>query len=107
MDRAARCDRAKGSAHRTSPAVGVRASRLPRPSRLAGRRPARVFWHTIMTQVTDRGKPLVDDPNGLAGVRAIGVDETAFLRATGRHPTIYATGIADLTAAGHRDCWTA
>src|SRR4029078_3464480 len=28
---------------------------------------------------------------------AIGVDETAFLRATGQHPTTYATGIADLT----------
>ena len=28
---------------------------------------------------------------------AIGVDETAFLRATGKHPTLYATGIADLT----------
>lgn len=28
---------------------------------------------------------------------AIGVDEIAFLRATGQHPTMYATGIADLT----------
>ena len=28
---------------------------------------------------------------------AVGVDETAFLRATGTHPTLYATGIADLT----------
>ena len=28
---------------------------------------------------------------------AIGVDETSFLRATGGHPTRYATGIADLT----------
>ena len=56
-----------------------------------------VAWHTIMTQVTDRGKPVVDDPQRLADVSAIGVDETAFLRATGRHPTLYATGIADLT----------
>jgi hypothetical protein len=30
-------------------------------------------------------------------VRAVGVDETAFLRATGTHPTLFATGIADLT----------
>ena len=28
---------------------------------------------------------------------ALGVDETAFLRATGSHPTMYVTGIADLT----------
>ena len=32
-----------------------------------------------------------------AGVSAIGVDETAFLRATGKHPTLYVTGVADLT----------
>ena len=57
-----------------------------------------VAWHTIMTQVNGRGKPLVDDPERLAGVRAIGVDETSFLRATGKHSTQYATGIADLTA---------
>ncbi len=57
-----------------------------------------VAWRTIMTQVSGRGKPLVDDPERLAGVRAIGVDETSFLRATGKHPTQYATGIADLSA---------
>jgi transposase len=57
-----------------------------------------VAWHTIMAQVTDRGKPLLDNPERLSGVSAIGVDETAFLRATGAHPTLYATGIADLTA---------
>ena len=56
-----------------------------------------VAWHTIMTQVSERGKPLVDDPTRLDGVSAVGVDETAFLRATGTHPTLYATGIADLS----------
>ena len=50
-----------------------------------------------MRQVTDRGKPLVDDPKRLDGVSAVGVDETAFLRACSTHPTLYATGIADLT----------
>jgi transposase len=30
-------------------------------------------------------------------VSVLGVDETAFLRATGAHPTLFATGIADLT----------
>ena len=56
-----------------------------------------VAWHTIMTQVRKRGQPLVDDPARLDGPTAIGVDETAFLRATGQHPTVYATGITDLT----------
>ena len=31
-----------------------------------------VGWHTIMRQVTERGKPLVDDPRRLDGVSAIG-----------------------------------
>ncbi len=65
-----------------------------------------VAWHTIMTQVIERGAPLVDDPNRLDGVSAIGVDETSFLRATGTHPTLYATGVADLTPGGRRGCWT-
>lgn len=56
-----------------------------------------VAWHTIMTQVNERGKPLISDPARLDGVSALGVDETAFLRATGTHPTLYATGIADLS----------
>ena len=50
-----------------------------------------------MTQVSERGKPLVDDPTRLVGVSAVGVDETAFLRASWSHPTLYATGIADLS----------
>ncbi len=55
----------------------------------------------MWSQVQRLGRPLVDDlarldpPDG--PVTAIGVDETSFLRATGQHPTAYATGIADLT----------
>src|SRR4051794_36307976 len=56
-----------------------------------------VAWATVMTQVRQRGLPLVQDSNRLADVSAIGVDETAYLRATGTHPTVFATGIADLT----------
>ena len=33
-----------------------------------------VAWHTIKTQVSVREKSLVDDPERLAGLRAIGVD---------------------------------
>ena len=73
-------------------------------SRVAGQ--LGVAWWTVMDQVLDRGTPLVEDPArldpplggpGQAPVRAVGVDETAFLRATGAHPTLFATGIADLT----------
>lgn len=73
-------------------------------SRVAGQ--LGVAWWTVMDQVIDRGTPLVEDPArldpplgeaGQAPVRAVGVDETAFLRATGAHPTLFATGIADLT----------
>jgi transposase len=56
-----------------------------------------VAWGTVMTQVRHRGLPLVQDASRMAGVSAIGVDETAYLRATGTHPTSFATGIADLT----------
>jgi len=65
-----------------------------------------VAWWTVMTQVIVRGTPLVEDPARLdppqadpvqASVSAVGVDETAFLRATGTHPTLFATGITDLT----------
>jgi transposase len=56
-----------------------------------------VGWATIMRIVVARGAQIVDDPDRLAGVSAIGVDETSFLRATGEHSTLYATGIADLT----------
>lgn len=56
-----------------------------------------VDWHTIMRVVTAKGAPVVDDPARLEHVAAIGVDETAFLRAARRHPTLFATGVADLS----------
>jgi transposase len=56
-----------------------------------------VAWWTVMDQVIERGASEVDDPARLDGAEAVGVDETAFLRATGTHPTLFATGIADLT----------
>jgi transposase len=56
-----------------------------------------VGWHTIMRAVRDHGRPLVDDPARLDNVTAVGVDETAFLAATGQHHTEFVTGIVDLT----------
>ena len=38
-------------------------------------------WHTIMAAVGRHGQPLVDDPARLEGVEALGMDETAWLRA--------------------------
>lgn len=57
-----------------------------------------VGWGTVMAAVRDYGNPLVDDPQRLAGVHAIGVDETAFLAATPTSGTRFATGIV---ALGH------
>jgi transposase len=56
-----------------------------------------VGWAMIMRIVTARGAPIIDDPARLDAPIAIGVDETAFLQASGRHRSMYATGIADLT----------
>lgn len=56
-----------------------------------------VAWWTVMRQVIDRGAPHVADPARRDGVAAVGVDETAFLRANRTRSTTFATGIADLT----------
>jgi transposase len=55
-----------------------------------------VGWHTIMRAVVDHGTPLVDDPARTAGVRALGVDETSFLRAAPRRRARLVTGLVDL-----------
>jgi transposase len=54
-------------------------------------------WATIMRAVRVVGQPLVDDPARLAGVRALGVDESAFTRATATRATRFVTGIVDTT----------
>jgi transposase len=55
-----------------------------------------VGWATIMRAVADHGIPLVEDPARLDGVAALGLDETAFLKATHKAPTRYVTGLVDL-----------
>ena len=56
-----------------------------------------VSWHTIMTQVSGRGKPLISDLARLDGCQR---SASTRPRSCGppAHPTLYATGIADLTA---------
>jgi transposase len=60
-----------------------------------------VAWWTVMDQVIDRGTPEVDAGDRVVPaddpVTAVGVDETAYLRATTTHATTFATGIVDLT----------
>jgi transposase len=55
-----------------------------------------VGWATVMRAVDDHGRPLVDDPDRLEGVAALGLDETSFLKATRLAPTRYVTGLVDL-----------
>jgi transposase len=56
-------------------------------------------WHTVMNAVWDYGEALVEDPARLAGVAALGMDETAWLRANRSHSTLYVSGLVD-TATG-------
>jgi transposase len=46
-----------------------------------------VGWATVMRAVADHGRPLVEDPDRLNGVAALGLDETSFLKATRVAPT--------------------
>lgn len=56
-----------------------------------------VGWHTIMRAVREHGQPRIDDPDRLDGVRALGVDETAFLAGSASRRTEFVTGIVDLS----------
>jgi len=71
---------------------------IARGATVAGRaRGLGVGWHTINRQVIGRGAVVVEDPDRLEGVCAIGVDEHVWQRGAGGRPTAYATGIVDLT----------
>jgi hypothetical protein len=56
-----------------------------------------VGWQTVMRAVIAYGQPLVDDPDRLAGVAGLGVDEHVWTHASPSRRTGYATGIVDLT----------
>jgi transposase len=61
-----------------------------------------VGWATVMRAVREYGQALVDDPVRLAGVVAVGVDETAFLAAGPRSSTQFVTGIVALPGPDRR-----
>jgi len=56
-------------------------------------------WRTIMRAVDCHGRELIGDPTRLAGVTALGVDETAFLRTSPLRSTQFVSGLVD-TATG-------
>ena len=55
-----------------------------------------VSWGTAMDAVRRHGTPLVDDPERLAGVRALGVDEHKMLAASRTRNTLFATSFVDI-----------
>ena len=57
-----------------------------------------VCWWTVMAAVIEHGTPLVDDASRVGAVHQLGIDETAWLKSTPSHPTLYATGLVDLDA---------
>lgn len=98
-----------------SEAIRPRASLTERARRVACERVGRdghtvaqvageygVGWGTVMNAVVEYGTPLVDDPDRLAGVSALGVDETAFQAANARRGTRFVTGIVDLSGGTAR-----
>ena len=104
------CSAATWTEH--SSAVGQRMAMTERARQAACRRVGRdghsvaevardagVGWHTIMRAVWDHGEPLVEDPDRLDAVAALGVDETSWLKATRWRHTQFVSGLVD-TAAG-------
>jgi transposase len=55
-----------------------------------------VSWHTAMAAVRDHGRPRVDHLSRLDAPSALGLDETTFLAANAKHPTLLVTGFVDL-----------
>jgi transposase len=55
-----------------------------------------VSWDTAWAAVRWHGTPLVEDPQRVGCVRALGVDEHSYLAANRLHATIYATILVDL-----------
>jgi transposase len=55
-----------------------------------------VGWHTANQAVAEYTDPHIDDPGGLEGVEAIGVDEKRFLNAAPTARTRFTTQIVDL-----------
>ncbi|MBU1865959.1 MAG: transposase family protein [Actinobacteria bacterium] len=57
-------------------------------------------WHTVNDAVIAYGTALVDDPDRIGSVTAIGLDETLFCRAGEWRTQRWATSIVDVAASG-------
>ena len=55
-----------------------------------------VGWHAAWAAVTDVGTPLADDPERVAGVRAVGLDETMYRHARRGRRRVLVTGVVDV-----------
>jgi transposase-like protein len=55
-------------------------------------------WHTVMNAVVVFGEPLIDDPNRIGAVTAIGLDETLFARIGVFRTQWWSTQIVDVSA---------
>ena len=55
-----------------------------------------VAWATAWSAFEELITPAVEDPSRIEAVESLGVDETAFLRASPNHPTVWATGLVDV-----------
>ena len=55
-----------------------------------------VTWATIMSSVRRHGQALIDDPERVGTVTALGIDETSFLKANAQHHTKLVTGFVSL-----------
>jgi transposase len=58
-----------------------------------------VAWHTVMDAVELYGTALMEDPDRIVGVRAIGVDETKWLAARATEPTRWVSAVVDVEAS--------
>jgi transposase len=86
--RAVLTDRAKTEIARR---VGAEAAAVATVAKAFG-----VSWWTAWKAFAEEVEPAIEDPDRIADVEALGVDETGFLAATARRRRIYATGMVDV-----------
>jgi transposase len=83
--------------HRAAVWATIQVGRLVRPvSQIAAE--VGVSWNTIMTAVSDYGRPLIDDPARIATVNQLGVDETEFQSAGIGRRLSFVTAVSDIEA---------
>ena len=53
-------------------------------------------WHTVMNAVVEHGRPLIDDPNRIGHVTAVGLDEVLFARLGRFRHRVWSTQVVDV-----------